>query len=219
MDLAALRENLNYQGLSLGVVALVTSGLLSVAATATRPAIEAAEQRDLTASLVQVLPGGFDNDLFNDTLTVEGPAGEITVYRARHGAAVDSVVYRVTGQGYAGPVVSLLGLDRNGHITGVRVLKHGETPGLGDKIEPAKSDWINRFTGKSLENPAPERWAVKKDGGDFDQFSGATITPRAVVNSVKGGLQLFARERERMLADAPATTVQAAASSARPETH
>jgi electron transport complex protein RnfG len=216
IDLAALRENLNYQGLSLGVAALVTSGLLALAAAATRPAIEAAEQRDLMASLAQVLPGGFDNDLLADIRTVEGRAGPVTVYRARHGADVGGVVFRVTGQGYAGPVVSLLSIDPSGHILGVRVLKHGETPGLGDKIDPAKGDWIDRFAGKSLGDPAPERWAVKKDGGDFDQFSGATITPRAVVKSVKGGLELFAREREAMLADGPTANPSRTAASAAP---
>ncbi len=211
IDLATLRDNLHYQGLSLGAVGLVTSGLLALAATATGPSIQAAEKRDLMASLTQVLPGGFDNDLLADTVAVEGPGGEVTVYRARHGATIDGVVFRVSGQGYAGAVVCLLGLDPQGRILGVRVLKHSETPGLGDKIEPGKSDWIERFTGKALGNPAPEQWAVKKDGGDFDQFSGATITPRAVVKAIKGGLDLFAKERDRMLGGtAPATVAGSA---------
>ncbi len=201
MELAALRNNLNYQGLSLGIVGLVTSGLLALAATATRPAIEAAERRDLMASLTQVLPGGFDNDLLADAIEVPGPDGRVSVYRARHGSEIDAVVFRVTGQGYAGPVVCLLGIDPRGKILGVRVLKHAETPGLGDKIEPSKSDWINGFAGRTLGNPAPQRWAVKKDGGDFDQFSGATITPRAVVGAIKGGLELFASQRARMLGE------------------
>lgn len=214
MDLTALRENLHYQGLSLGVVGLITSGLLALAATATGPAIQTAEKRDLMASLTQVLPGGFNNDLLADTVTVEGPTGEVIVYRARHGAAVDGVVFRVSGQGYAGPVVCLLGIDPQGRILGVRVLKHSETPGLGDKIEPAKSDWIDRFVGKALGSPAPEHWAVKKDGGDFDQFSGATITPRAVVEAIKGGLELFAKERERLLGSAPPAAIAGPVASA-----
>lgn len=207
IDLAALRDNLHYQGLSLGLVALVTSALLALAAAATGPAIQAAEKRDLIASLTQVLPGGFDNDLLADTVTVEGPTGEITVYRARQGADVDGVAFRVSAQGYAGPVVCLLGIDPRGQILGVRVLKHSETPGLGDKIEPTKDDWINGFAGKALGNPPSERWGVKKDGGDFDQFSGATITPRAVVKAIKDGLDLFARERERMLGGLPPIAV------------
>jgi electron transport complex protein RnfG len=210
MDLATLRENLHYQGLSLGAVALITSALLALAAAATGPAIQAAEARDLMASLAQVLPGGFDNDLLGDTVTVPGPAGDVTVYRARQGDRLEGVVFKVTGQGYAGPIVALLGLDPQGQILGVRVLKHAETPGLGDKIEPAKGDWIHGFAGKGLGDPPPERWGVKKDGGDFDQFSGATITPRALVKAIKGGLELFARERERMLGTSAPHAVAAA---------
>jgi hypothetical protein len=99
MDLATLRENLHYQGLSLGTVALITSALLALAAAATGPAIQAAEARDLMASLAQVLPGGFDNDLLGDTVTVPGPAGDVTVYRARHGDRLEGVVFKVKRPG------------------------------------------------------------------------------------------------------------------------
>jgi electron transport complex protein RnfG len=203
MDRNKLGENLHYQGLSLGAVALFTSALLALAAATTGPAIQAAEARDLMASLAQVLPGGFDNDLLADRVQVPGPGGEVTVYRARHAAELEGVVFKVTGQGYAGPIVALLGLNPQGQILGVRVLKHAETPGLGDKVEPAKGDWIHRFAGKALGSPPAEHWAVRKDGGDFDQFSGATITPRALVKAIKGGLELFAKERERMLGTTP----------------
>ena len=95
----------------------------------------------------------------------------------------------------AGDIDVILGLAADGKVLGARVLAHKETPGLGDKIEVAKGDWILAFDGLSLGNPPPERWAVKKDGGDFDQFSGATITPRAVVRALKGGLEFFAANR------------------------
>jgi electron transport complex protein RnfG len=114
---------------------------------------------------------------------------------------VEAVVFQVTGYGYAGRILCMMGVDREGRILGVRVLKHAETPGLGDKIEPAKADWIHRFEGKSLGNPPPEQFAVKKDGGVFDQFAGATITPRAVVKAVKGGLEFFTREKSVLLGD------------------
>jgi electron transport complex protein RnfG len=94
-----------------------------------------------------------------------------------------------------------MGVSRDGQLLGVRVLSHRETPGLGDKIEAAKATWIHAFEGKSLASPPPDKWAVKKDGGAFDQFSGATITPRAVVRAVKDGLELFARERPRLLGE------------------
>lgn len=92
-----------------------------------------------------------------------------------------------------------MGVSREGKILGVRILKHTETPGLGDKIEPAKTKWIFSFDGKFLGNPLADLWAVKKDGGVFDQFAGATITPRAVVKAVKGGLVFFEKERSTLL--------------------
>jgi electron transport complex protein RnfG len=93
----------------------------------------------------------------------------------------------------------MMGVNREGHITGVRIIKHAETPGLGDKVEPAKSKWIFGFDDKFLGNPLAELWAVKKDGGVFDQFAGATITPRAVVKAVKGGLIFFDKNRAQLL--------------------
>ena len=91
-----------------------------------------------------------------------------------------------------------MAVDPAGRILGVRVLKHTETPGLGDKIEAKKSDWVHAFAGKSLGEPAADKWAVKKDNGVFDQFAGATITPRAVVRAVKGGLQFFAARKQEI---------------------
>ena len=88
-----------------------------------------------------------------------------------------------------------------GTLLAARVIKHQETPGLGDKIDVAKTRWIDGFAGKSLDSPPAERWAVKKDGGVFDQFAGATITPRAVVKAVKQGMQFYAQHREEILAD------------------
>jgi electron transport complex protein RnfG len=115
---------------------------------------------------------------------------------------VEAVVFQTVGRGYAGPIVCIMGVSRDGQLLGVRVLSHKETPGLGDKIEPARSQWIYEFEGKSLGSPAADKWAVKKDGGVFDQFAGATITPRGVVRAVKGGLELFAREKPHMLGEA-----------------
>jgi electron transport complex protein RnfG len=105
----------------------------------------------------------------------------------------------LSGNGYAGAVECIMGVDRTGRITGVRVIKHRETPGLGDKIEAVKSRWIFAFEGKYLGDPPAEKWAVKKDGGVFDQFAGATITPRGVVKAVKGGLEFFEQNRAQLL--------------------
>lgn len=198
MNLEQLKENTLYQPLLLGVVALLASASLAWAASATREAISAAEAKDLRDSLAQVLPDNFaDNDLLADSAQVEVEGGKsLTVYRARQGESTKGAVFKVSGKGYGGEIAILMAVDRDGKTLGVRVLKHTETPGLGDKIEASKADWIKSFDGKSLETA---RWAVKKDGGDFDQFAGATITPRAVVNAVKGGLETFASHKLAIL--------------------
>lgn len=202
MRLEELRTKLGYQGLLLGGVALLTSVLLSFFSQATEADIEAAEAADLKASLSQVLPGEYDNDLLKDTVTLPGKDGEVLVYRARRAGKVEAVVYRVTGHGYAGNILCVMGVSSAGKILGVRVLSHKETPGLGDKIEPAKADWIHSFEGKYLGDPPLEKWAVKKDGGIFDQFAGATITPRGVVTAVKGGLEFFDARKAQLLGEA-----------------
>lgn len=206
-------ETLWYQAGSLAVVALACSAALSVANIATGPEIKAAEAADIQNTLQQVLPVGFfDNKLLEDTAKVPGEDGKpITVYRARKGGAVAGVVYQMEGKGYGGPIILMMGVAKDGKVLGVRVVKHTETPGLGDKVDPAKTDWVHRFEGKSLGAPALSHWYVKKDGGDFDQFAGATITPRAVVGAVRRGLQLFETQRLAMLGEdsAPASQEQA----------
>lgn len=202
MKLEELRTKLVYQGILLGGVALLTSAALSFASRATEPDIKAAEAADLKQSLTQVLPGEYENDLLKDTVTLPGKEGDVLVYRGRRAGKVEAVVYRVTGRGYAGAIVCVMGVSREGKILGVRVINHKETPGLGDKIEPAKSDWIHSFAGKWLGEPAADKWAVKKDGGVFDQFAGATITPRGVVGAVKGGLEFFEQNHAVLLDEA-----------------
>lgn len=198
------RDKLAYQGISLGIVAMLASAALVVGNQLTYDAILKAEADDLAASLSQVLPAGSnDNDLLNDTAKVgagsTAGAAPVTVYRARKAGAITGVVFQMAQRGYAADIVVLMGVDREGRLLGARVVKHAETPGLGDKIEIAKAKWILDFNGKSLSNPPPEKWAVKKDGGVFDQFAGATITPRVVVKAVKSGLEFFATHREEIL--------------------
>jgi electron transport complex protein RnfG len=204
MTFAELRQSLGYQGLLLGLAALVTSSALLVANQLTAPAIAERNAEDLAASLAQALPGvAYDNDLASDTVTLQPSVGAktTTVYRARQNGQVAAVAYKVTGFGYSGAIDLIMGLDRNGKILSVRVLAHRETPGLGDKIEIAKSKWIESFTGLSRDDPPEAQWHVKKDGGRFDQFTGATITPRAVVKAVKQGLDLFESHHSEMLGE------------------
>ena len=124
---------------------------------------------------------------------------DVTIYRATKDGKITGIAYAIEGSGYGGPISLILGLDADGKILGVRATAFKETPGLGDKIDPAKSDWITRFTGLSLGNPVPDKWKVKKDGGQFDQFAGATITPRGVVAAIKGGLDFFAAHKSEFL--------------------
>jgi len=198
MTLDTLRDKLGYQPLLLGIVALLASAALAVVSEATAPAIAAAEAKDLRDSLSDVLPTGLaDNDFLKDTVELERDGKKLTIYRARHGDEMKAVLFKVAERGYSGEISVLMAVDMDGRTLGVRVLKHTETPGLGDKIEIRKDDWVLDFNGKSLGEPAPEQWGVKKDNGVFDQFAGATITPRAVVKAVKGGLEFFtARKTE-----------------------
>ncbi|GAB2182186.1 electron transport complex subunit RsxG [Denitratisoma sp. agr-D3] len=202
MSLQALREKLGYHAAALGVIALVASVTLAFADKGTREGIEEAEKRDLQQSLAQVLPEGFaDNDLLKDKVAIKDDKGqEVQVFRARLKGEAKGAVFQQANRGYADDVVVLMGVDVSGKLLGVRVVKHRETPGLGDKIEVAKGDWILSFNGKSLGDPPVEKFAVKKDGGIFDQFAGATITPRAVVKSVREGLQFFAAHKDEILA-------------------
>jgi electron transport complex protein RnfG len=198
-----IKQALWYQGASLGAIGLIAALVLAAANNATEAAIVRARADDLKLSLAQVLPEGFaDNDLLRDSIKLAGSDGApIEVHRARRKGRVEALIFEARGKGYAGPVVLVMAVDRDGRVLGVRVIQHNETPGLGDKVDAAKTDWIHSFEGKSLAQPAEARWAVRKDGGDFDQFAGATITPRAVVGAVKGGLQLFAARRAEMLGE------------------
>lgn len=197
-----LRGRIPYQAGLLGVVTLAATALLVLGDALTRGPIAERRAEDLAASLAQVIPARMhDNDLTADTLTLTDAAGApVTVYRAVQQGQVTGVAFQVRGLGYSGAIDTILGLDHKGRILGARVLTHTETPGLGDKIEARKGDWILGFEGRSLGDPPPDRWAVRKDGGDFDQFSGATITPRAVVSAIKDGLVLFAANRDALTA-------------------
>ena len=186
----------------LGGFTLAATLILALAHSFTREPIQARALEDLRYSLAQVIPEALhDNNPATDSFELPHPGGALRVYRARQGGRVTGVAFETHGRGYAGDIRVLLGVAADGRLLGVRVLQHAETPGLGDKIEAARSDWITRFKGLSLGDPPEAKWAVKKDGGQFDQFAGATITPRAVVASVRDGLRLFAAQRKAMLED------------------
>jgi electron transport complex protein RnfG len=201
-NLARLRPKLHYQAGVLAGFALAASILLGFADLATRGVIKIRLEEDLKASLEEVVPAALhDNDLLADTVTVPSAGAAIgaeqtVVYLAKKQGAVTAVSFKfVAPDGYAGPIHLVMGIASGGEILGVRVISHTETPGLGDKIEIAKSKWVLNFDGKSLDNLTFEEWAVKKDGGVFDQFAGATITPRKVVQAIRRGLEFFRAHR------------------------
>ena len=160
------RNRVGYQAAILGGFTMVAAAFLVVGNIATRDAIEQRRTEDLLASLSQVIPARIhDNDLLAHPLAIpQGSGKTVTVYRALRGHTVTGVAYRITGQGYGGEIQLILGLNARGEVLGARVLAHAETPGLGDKIEAERDDWILGFEGRSLGSPPIERWAVRKDG-------------------------------------------------------
>ncbi len=205
-NLAQLRPKLEFQTGVLAGFALIASVLLGVTNCSTEGTIQRRLDEDLKKSLEEVVPAAlYDNDMLLDTVNIPSAeynigANETTVYIAKKAGQVSAVCFKFTApDGYSGAINMIMGIDRDGNILGVRVLSHKETPGLGDKIEVAKSDWILNFVGRSLDNLSPAKWAVKKDGGEFDQFAGATITPRKSVQAIYRGLQLFKAHQEQLI--------------------
>jgi len=206
-NLDKLRPQLQFQAGVLAGFALLAAILLGLADLATRGVIQHRLQEDLQANLEQVVPAQLhDNNLLADTVLIDSAAAKLgaeqtEVYLAKKHGEVTAVCFKfIAPDGYAGPISLVMGIDRNGEILGVRVIAHVETPGLGDKIEISKSKWILAFNGKSLDNLTVEQWTVKKDGGVFDQFSGATITPRKVVQAIRRGLDFYKNHQAELLA-------------------
>ena len=199
-------------GLLLGIIALLGTALLASVNALTHERILEQEKRRMLQQLNEIVPvTSFNNDLLEDRIEIRDEAhfrhpAPMTVYRARMDGQPAAVLMLVTApDGYNGDIRILAGIDKNGTVMGVRVVSHRETPGLGDPIEIEKSDWILDFGEKSLQKPGKGGWAVKKDGGQFDQFTGATISPRAVVRTVHNTL-LYFQTNKQMLFDTASQT-------------
>lgn len=205
----ALGRNMVTAAVILGVFALIGAGLVGMTYENTKARIAENERQFLLRTLNEMVPAkAYDNDIYTDTLKVHskallGSEKAQTIYRARQdGKPVAAIITTTAPDGYNGDIKLLVAVDLAGQIGGVRVLSHQETPGLGDAIESEKSDWITNFYGHSLFAPDPQGWRVKKDGGIFDQFTGATITPRAVVDAVHKALIFYYLNREALFAPA-----------------
>lgn len=184
--------------LLLMLFAIIGAALVGVTYDNTYETIKYNEQQALLKQLNNIVPeSSYDNDLLSDTLTLAadhklGTAETSIAYRARNqGENVAVVFSAIAPNGYNGSIHLLIGVYDDGNLAGVRVVKHRETPGLGDAIEAKRSDWILNFTNKSLDKLNDKQWKVKRDGGEFDQFTGATITPRAVVKAVHSALLYY----------------------------
>ncbi len=185
--------------------ALLGGGLVAFSFEVTDQQIQANQRAALLRGLNEILPAErYDNDLFTDLSYVQnqtllGTEKPVIVYRARKaGHPVAAILTPSAPDGYNGEIRLLVGINYQGQLEGVRIVSHQETPGLGDWIELRRSKWILNFKDRSLQNPLSNQWLVKRDGGIFDQFTGATITPRAVVKAVKNSLLFFQSYRDQI---------------------
>lgn len=195
--------------LILGVFALAMAAVLGITADSTKDKIAAAEKAAATKALLEIIPlERHSNDLLVDVQAIPEmfwsalglkDGGNIHIARDKTNQPIAIIVPAVAPDGYSGDIKLIAGVNMDGSLAGVRVLTHSETPGLGDKVELKKSNWILSFNKKSLSNPGESKWKVKKDKGEFDQFTGATITPRAVVNQVYRILKYFEQDKDRLL--------------------
>jgi len=197
-------------GFILSAFAIAGTSLVAFTHEFTKERIASNERQTLLRSLNELVPSDtVDNDMVTDTLVVKHPqllgASQTTVYRGRlMQQPVAAVLTPIVPDGYSGPIKLLVAVRYDGSLGGVRVINHKETPGLGDKIEESRSDWIFSFNDKSLDDPKIEQWKVKRDGGVFDQFTGATVTPRSIVKAVKNAL-LYVRNHRDALYDKQTT--------------
>jgi len=197
-------------GMFLSLFAVVGTAMVAFTYQGTAERIADNERAALLKSLHEIIPAEMhDNDIFHDMIEVYDPNllgsdEPVAAYRARKaGWPVAAVLAPIAPDGYNGTIKLLVGIKLDGTLAGVRVVAHQETPGLGDGIEEKKSDWILGFSGRSPGDPPVEMWKVKRDGGVFDQFTGATITPRAIVKAVLQSLVYFAQNRDGLFAEDP----------------
>lgn len=185
--------------------AVAGTGLVAFTYEQTKQPIEIAEREALLHTLHSVIDvDTYDNELIEDQVEFTsqhylGSKNPLPVFRARkQGLPVAAIITTVAPDGYNGNIKLLIGIQYDGTITGVRTISHRETPGLGDAIEIRRSDWILGFNGHNLQSPGEKKWRVKKDGGYFDQFTGATITPRAIVKAVHKALEFFELNKDQI---------------------
>jgi len=201
-----LRESVSRNSALLAVFAVCTALLLTGTYLSTRDRIALEKRKAEEKALLQIVPRSrHDNSMLDETIPVGPEAAGLglregkRIYVARQAGDIVAVIIPVTApDGYTGDIDLIVGVNSDGTVAGVRALAHKETPGLGDQVDIKKSDWVLGFNGRSLRNPSPTGWRVKKDHGVFDQFTGATITPRAVVAATFRALKYAEANRETL---------------------
>ncbi|TBR42802.1 electron transport complex subunit RsxG [Marinomonas agarivorans] len=200
--IASIRKN----SIGLGIFAIVTAGLIAVTHQTTKQQIDSNIVAAQLAAFTEILPASyFNNELYSSRIELAadpllGTEAPSKAYVGRLDDAVSAIIFEtVATGGYNGDLLLLVAITKDSVVTGVRIISHKETPGLGDKVDIKKSDWVRSFENVFFGQPAKAQWAVKKDGGEFDQFTGATITPRAVVRAVKNTLTYFETNKDVLL--------------------
>ena len=189
--------SIGLSGTVLALFAAITSVAIGWTYLGTKAQIDFEVRRSEARQLLEIFPPDtHDNEIIDDVFEVAAETALLGIresrqgYRVRQGSNVIGVILPATARdGYSGDIRALVGVRRDGSVAGVRVVAHRETPGLGDKVDLRKSDWILDFNERSLTNPALRAWNVEKDGGVFDQFTGATVTPRAVILATRRALE------------------------------
>jgi H+/Na+-translocating ferredoxin:NAD+ oxidoreductase subunit G len=202
MDIPNKPSRLRRYGV-LGIICVVVAAIVAGFALLTRDRIAASQRAWFVARLEALIPASLrDNDMYADRLLVTDPdllgASEpVAIYRARkQGQPMAAILSATAPDGYGGPIELLVAVDYQGAVLGVDVLRHNETHGIGDGFLPSRSNWLRSLLGRSLNNPSRERWTIRKDGGDFDEFTGASVTPRAILKAVRNALEYYSRNRE-----------------------
>jgi electron transport complex protein RnfG len=190
--------------------AFIGTLLLASVFDVTRAPIEASEKAARLSLFKEILPAqNYDNDLLASQVTIAPNAllgnrlPSIANVAKKQQQTAGVILEAIAHDGYSGDIKLLIAIRADGSISGVRVLAHKETPGLGDYIDIAHGNWIKLFDNESLEKTAAEKWQVKKDGGQYDYMVGATITPRAVVKAVKQALQFYQQNKQTLFAVNP----------------
>lgn len=199
-----LQRNMIISAMLLGMFAIIGTGLVAFTESSTSERIAENKRQAILKNLNRLIPESeHDNELLSDTIELSDPllgsSDPVTIYRARKNNQPVAAMFTVIApDGYSGKILVLMGVKLDGALAGIRIISHKETPGLGDAIDAAKSDWALQFNDKSLANPVADKWKVKKDGGVFDELTGATITPRAVVKAVHKGLLFYQQNHAKL---------------------